>query len=129
MPRPAGELTSSNGGTYTSTNSLTFTAFDALIGGDQADSFAVTEGVSFSGSLDGVAGTDVLAMPGYVNPVSVTLTGVGPLDGFDGNATGLAQGFQDIDSLVGLPIANMTTPDGRKSPVHLQPGWHQLLFV
>ncbi|MBK7685202.1 MAG: hypothetical protein IPJ25_03535 [Rhodocyclaceae bacterium] len=51
---------SSIGGTYTSTNALTYSGFTTLQGGSAVDTFTLASGVNFAGSIDGAGGTDEL---------------------------------------------------------------------
>ncbi len=94
-------LTEETGGSYVSTNTLTFTGFESLIGGSDADTFRVTEGITYIGAVDGAAGEDTLSYSAYTTDVQVDLTGLGSMDGFNLTAPGIAGGLMNIDRLVG----------------------------
>ena len=94
-------LTGAVGGVYLSTQALTFSAFEKLIGGSDTDTFSITKGKIFSGSIDGGAGIDTLTYAGYITDVTVTLTHMGSTDGFNGTAPGLTSGFNNINILTG----------------------------
>ncbi|RPI91964.1 MAG: calcium-binding protein, partial [Chloroflexi bacterium] len=71
------------------------------------DTFRLTDGVTFSGTLDGTSGNDTLDLSGYTTPVSLTLTGLGVIDGFSGTGTGIGT-FTNIDTLLGSATASDT---------------------
>ncbi|MBK9624571.1 MAG: hypothetical protein IPO38_08425 [Rhodocyclaceae bacterium] len=48
------------GGTYTSTNTLTYNGFATLQGGSAVDTFTLASGTSFAGNIDGGGGVDEL---------------------------------------------------------------------
>jgi hypothetical protein len=96
----AGTVANAN---ITTTASADFNAFQHLTGGTANDSFNITTG-SISGNLDGDSGpgtgTDTLSYAG--GPVAtITLTGTGSLDGFQGEATNVAGSFDNINDLIG----------------------------
>ena len=64
------------------------------------DTFRITNGVPFGGTLDGMIGSDTLDLNGYTTPVNVVLTGLGATDGFSGTGTGVGA-FTDMDVLLG----------------------------
>ena len=94
-------LTGTSGGSYFSTRTLTYTDFENLIGGSLADTFKVTESVTFTGKINGSAGNDSLSYTGYTTATLTSLTGLSIAGGFTGTATGLSAGFENIDLLVG----------------------------
>ena len=106
--------------TYTSTSVLTFSAVETLQGGSDvdtfnvkvdttadlqggagADVFAISDGVTLTGLIDGEADSDTLDLSAYTTSVTVTLTGNGTTDGSVGTATGLTGGFDNIDVVQG----------------------------
>ncbi|WP_446345693.1 CHAT domain-containing protein [Coleofasciculus chthonoplastes] len=67
-------LTNSNAGNI---NGSTFTAINNLIGGSNNDTFSFNDGVTFTGTIDGGAGTDTLDYSAYTNPLTVNLATLG----------------------------------------------------
>jgi hypothetical protein len=78
---------------------LSFTGFENLLGGTQADTFHLN--AAFTGSLDGQGGSDVLDAHLYGSPVTLNLTGIGSLDGFNGTLTGLSGTFANMNTAAG----------------------------
>ncbi len=105
------QLTDSTSGTIrngTSVAPLEFTGFELLLGGDGADTFVLSAGVSFAGVLDGGAATDFVDFSQTTTGRQVTLTDSGP-NGFSGTDISLPIGFRNIDSLGGSHQADMLT--------------------
>jgi hypothetical protein len=75
-----------------------FVNFQNLTGGTAADTFSITAG-SISGNVDGDAGNDTLDYSSGP-AATITLTGLGSVDGFQGNTAEIAN-FDNIDDLVG----------------------------
>ncbi len=75
--------------------------FEVLQGGSGNDTFAINDPASFNGSIDGQGGRDILSYANYQSAASVTLTGIGSIDGFAGTATCLNGSFTNIDRYVG----------------------------
>ncbi|MEQ8970344.1 MAG: CHAT domain-containing protein [Coleofasciculus sp. C1-SOL-03] len=67
-------LTNSNAGTI---NGSTFTAINNLTGGSNSDTFSFNDGVTFTGTVDGGAGTDTLDYSAYTSPLTVNLAVLG----------------------------------------------------
>jgi filamentous hemagglutinin family protein len=63
-------LTNSNAGTINGSN---FTAINNLTGGNNKDTFSFNDGVNFTGTVDGGAGTDTLDYSAYTSPLTVNL--------------------------------------------------------
>ena len=82
-------------------NSLTFSAIETLNGGTSDDTFTVANTASFNGAISGGAGNDTLGYAGNTTNRTVTLTALGATDGFNGTASGIANGFSNINALVG----------------------------
>ena len=73
----------------------------SLNGNGGADQFVFGNGASVQGGIDGGTGADVLDLSAYTTPRSVTLTGLGDIDGFNGNALVLGGAFRNINVLRG----------------------------
>ncbi len=101
-------VNAADGGTYESTNMLSFSGIENLIGGTLADTFTINSGGSLSGMLDGMAGMDTL--DGSLID-AVTLTGSGT-DGFAGDETDISGGFDGIDTLTGTGVGTTLTGRG-----------------
>ncbi|MEQ9356166.1 beta strand repeat-containing protein, partial [Coleofasciculus chthonoplastes] len=67
-------LTNSNAGTINGSN---FTAINNLTGGSNNDTFSFNDGVTFTGNVDGGAGTDTLDYSAYTSPITVNLAALG----------------------------------------------------
>ncbi|MCD4699804.1 MAG: hypothetical protein K8R91_04445, partial [Phycisphaerae bacterium] len=80
-------------------NTLSFAEFEELIGGSVADRFVFADGVTFNGNIDGAAGVDTFDFNASTSQVSITLTGLGSVDGYAGAGTGLSGSFDNIDEL------------------------------
>ena len=91
---------------------LAFSNFDNLTGGSGADDFVFADGVTFSGKIDGGAGADTLDFSAYTTAQNVTLTALGPTDGFAGTAAAVGGGFTNIDALIGSATATPQTLTG-----------------
>ena len=94
-------LTATNSQLSALSSSLSFTGFENIIGGSSSDIFQVTEGQTFAGSVNGSAGDDTLDYSLYSTALSVSLTGLGWIDGFNGTATGLTGGFKNMNTILG----------------------------
>ncbi|MFP6761993.1 MAG: hypothetical protein VB858_00195, partial [Planctomycetaceae bacterium] len=77
-----------------------FENIDNLIGGSGDDTFTLQNGVTFSGTVDGSAGTDQLNLSDLNAAQTVTLT-ASTANGFDGTSNGVTGGFFGIDDLLG----------------------------
>jgi acrosin len=88
-------LTSANAGDINGI--FTFSNVENLVGGSQDDTFAFQPGASVSGQIDGQAGHDILDFSATATARAMTLTGTGPIDGFDGTVNGFGTGFLNID--------------------------------
>ena len=99
----AGDITTAAGTT-------TFTGIQDLSGGVGNDVFSIADGVVFTGSLDGGAGTDTLNLLAYTTDrnVVVTLSGI---DGFDGAEASIGGGFAKIDWIT-APVATLNSLQG-----------------
>jgi len=85
------QLTSADEGSYTSTNTLNpLSVFDQVTGGSGADTFSVTEGVTFAGPVKGGLGHDTLDYSAYsaATPLTFRMTALGTQDGFQGDRRG-----------------------------------------
>ncbi|MBK7685198.1 MAG: filamentous hemagglutinin N-terminal domain-containing protein [Rhodocyclaceae bacterium] len=102
------------GGTYTSTNALTYSGFATLQGGSAVDTY--TLGAASTANIKGGDGIDVLALAtntltgsfageaagGSITGIgSAVLTAVGAETGFDGTSANVSAGFADVGSLTG----------------------------
>ncbi|MEQ9358654.1 CHAT domain-containing protein, partial [Coleofasciculus chthonoplastes] len=90
-------LTNSNAGTINGSN---FTAINNLTGGSNNDTFSFNDGVTFTGNVDGGAGTDTLDYSAYTSPLTVNLAVLG------GTNIEQVQGTTNATSTL---IANNTT--------------------
>ena len=72
-----------------------FTGFGNLTGGSSDDSFALNNGGSLTGSINGGGGTNVLDYTAYTSPASVNLA--------TGKATGVGGTVSNIQQLRGVP--------------------------
>ena len=79
----------------------TVSGFENIIGGSGNDIFALPGSLIFNGTLDGGAGNDTLDYSGYATGRSITLTGTGLIDGFNGSETSISAGFLNMDTLIG----------------------------
>ncbi len=70
-----------------------------LLGGDGDDVYAIADGVTVGGFLDGATGRDVLDLSASRSARSVSLTAMGAVDGFNGNDASIAT-FRNIDAIV-----------------------------
>jgi Ca2+-binding RTX toxin-like protein len=80
---------------------LSFRSIEILTGGSASDTFILQDGVIYSGQIDGGAGEDTLDLSAYATALSVTLTTLGSLDGFNGSLNSLSGGFRNLDRLLG----------------------------
>ncbi|MBC8507306.1 MAG: hypothetical protein H8D34_20775, partial [Chloroflexi bacterium] len=107
-------INAANSGIYTSTNALTFTTTDTLIGGSAADRFDFANGATLSGLVNGGGGTDLLDYADYNTVVTVDLS-TGQATGVNGNNPGGVSLVEDIsggsndDSLTGDSGPNTIT--------------------
>jgi len=88
-----------------------FTSVEALRGGTAADSFVFGAAGSIAQTVDGNLGSDSLNNSAIMG-ATITPTGPGTLDGFQGNATGIGAGFDNINLLVGSPADLVVTKSG-----------------
>ncbi|MBC8503428.1 MAG: M10 family metallopeptidase C-terminal domain-containing protein, partial [Chloroflexi bacterium] len=96
-----------------------------LIGGSGDDTFGLGDGASLAGYIDGRNGIDEINFSAYTSARFVVLTSVSDLDGFKGTEDNLADGFRNVDKLVGsgantdaltgLDAASIWTVDGSSS--------------
>ena len=105
---------------YLSTNVLDFSGFENLVGGSAADTFTISgaqtanlaggvgadlfrfsDGAVLTGRVDGGAETDTLDESASTTARQVTLTGLGPVDGFAGTEAVVTGGFINLDALIG----------------------------
>ena len=100
-------MNTANGGTYESTNELSFSNIENLTGGATADTFVFNNGGSVAGMVDGADGVNTLDYNALSSPVAVMLTGLGGTMGigFSGTATQTG-GFDDITNLVGTAMTD-----------------------
>ena len=100
-------VNTANGGTYESTNELSFSNIENLTGGATADTFVFNNGGSVAGMVDGADGVNTLDYNALSSPVAVMLTGLGGTMGigFSGTATQTG-GFDDITNLVGTAMTD-----------------------
>jgi len=96
-------LVGSNGGTV---NTSTFSGFENLTGGTDADTFVFSDGASVDGIIDGGDGNDTLDYTAYTTDIEVdlehlTATGTGGI----ANVEGFIGGAGD-DKLIGANVAN-----------------------
>ncbi|HEY3484145.1 MAG TPA: hypothetical protein VGK49_02120, partial [Ilumatobacteraceae bacterium] len=75
-----------------------------LAGGDGDDAYAIADGVTTTGILDGAAGRDVLDLTAYRSARNVALTGAGSVDGFNGSDASVAT-FRNIDAVTADPAS------------------------
>ena len=94
---------------YISTNTLTITGIEDLIGGSHADTFTLADGASFSGSVDGQSGTNRLDFSAFTTGRNIVLTGTGSTTGFNGTEASLTGGFANITTLTGSIAADTLT--------------------
>jgi Ca2+-binding RTX toxin-like protein len=77
-----------------------FSDIDNLVGGAANDTFVVENGVVFTGSIDGAAGSDSLDLSDFTSGKSIMLTGTFA-NGFTGNSDVIQRAFNGIDGIVG----------------------------
>ncbi|MDA1251388.1 MAG: hypothetical protein O2820_19430 [Planctomycetota bacterium] len=77
-----------------------FENVDNLVGGAGNDNFVVKDGVIFTGTVTGGAGTDQLDLSDFTTARTVALT-AGTVTGFSGNSVAVTGGFFGIDSARG----------------------------
>ncbi|MEQ8536702.1 MAG: CHAT domain-containing protein, partial [Coleofasciculus sp. D1-CHI-01] len=71
-------ITNSNSGTIN--GALNFNTFSNLTGGSSNDTFELNDGVTFTGTVDGGAGTDTLDYSTYTSPLTVNLATLGGIN-------------------------------------------------
>ncbi|MGA0199694.1 MAG: beta strand repeat-containing protein, partial [Prochlorotrichaceae cyanobacterium] len=96
-------LTSANGGTVTGVD-CGFSNIENLIGSDQADTFTL-QGGTLSGSIDGLAGEDLLIADNLINQFTITSDNGGMVTGVGGT-------FANIENLTGNAQADTFTLQG-----------------
>jgi Ca2+-binding RTX toxin-like protein len=95
-------LSSDTGGSYEAFGrTLNINNIELLRGGTDTDTFIFEEGLSFFGSLDGGSGMDTLDNRGLLTSVTLTLTDIGAIDGFDGVASNIDSKFANINQIFG----------------------------
>jgi Ca2+-binding RTX toxin-like protein len=77
-----------------------FSDIDNLVGGTANDNFVVENGVVFTGSIDGAAGSDSLDLSDFTSGKSIMLTG-NFTNGFTGNSDVIQSAFNGIDGVIG----------------------------
>jgi len=82
-----------------------------LRGGGGADSFDFTAGVLLRGEVDGQSGEDTLDLSAYATARSVSLSGIGGSDGYNGTEAALTGSFSNIDQIL-APSAGGDTLSG-----------------
>ncbi|HEX7965934.1 MAG TPA: filamentous hemagglutinin N-terminal domain-containing protein, partial [Gammaproteobacteria bacterium] len=80
-------ITGNNAGNLTTATTTNFTSVENLAGGSAADAFVFSNGVAVT-SIDGGGGSDTLNFSAYNTNLTVTLTGTGATDGFNGTTAG-----------------------------------------
>ena len=110
----SGWAMSGTGGTYTSTNALTYSGFATLQGGTAIDTYTLS--ANATANIKGGDGLDVLALAthtltgsyageaagGTITGIgSATLTATGTTTGFNGTSDNVSAGFTDVTSLTG----------------------------
>jgi len=89
-------LSSANGG---SLGSVTFDNMHILVGGTDIDTFVISEGTTFNGTIDGNANTNVLNYSSYTSDISVDLDA--------GTATGISGvGVTNIQKIIASQAKN-----------------------
>jgi hypothetical protein len=73
---------------------------EQLLGGSGNDRFCLTGSASVKGRIDGGAGSNTLDYSGYDTARSISLTGLGSINGFAGKESSLAY-FDNISNIVG----------------------------
>jgi acrosin len=73
----------------------------AMAGNGGNDTFDLANNATASGVLDGGAGSDTLTLGRFTTARTVTLTGIGGTDGFNGTETNVTQGFRNFDAITG----------------------------
>jgi Ca2+-binding RTX toxin-like protein len=76
-------------------------AIEHLYAGSGSDRFIFGAGATLAGTVEGRGGNDLLDFSAYTTPVHMTLTGVGPLDGFLGLGGSVMSGFANINAYTG----------------------------
>ena len=89
-----------DGGAGADTFNVTTNVTGNLQGGAGDDTFVFANGVVLTGNVDGGSGKDTLDHSA-ASSLSVTLTGLGPVDGFDGTQAAITGGFTNIDAIIG----------------------------
>ncbi|MCA9247617.1 MAG: hypothetical protein KDA42_10890, partial [Planctomycetales bacterium] len=77
---------------------------------NRQDVFVLASGGSLSGGIDGGRGADTLDLSALSAP-TITPQGPGAIDGLNGLATGLGDGFQNINAVVGDGTQVLIGPD------------------
>ena len=85
-----------------------FTGMENLTGNAVVDTFVIDDTFSIGGTIDGLAGADVLDLTDYVANTDTVLSATGATDGFDGTATGITV-FANIDNLLGSGATSTLT--------------------
>ncbi|WP_417389450.1 LamG-like jellyroll fold domain-containing protein [Gimesia sp.] len=114
---------------YGSSNSLSFSSFEELQGGSEADLFNITgsqtvnikagdgndtlqfnnNGATLNGTFDGQDGADHLNLTSYTVDLDLTLDALGSTDGFDGTESNKSLTFANINQITGGSGTNSLT--------------------
>ncbi|MBI5349651.1 MAG: hypothetical protein HZB77_10120, partial [Chloroflexi bacterium] len=72
-----------------------------IIGGAGDDTFTFVDGVVLAGYIDGKGSANILNFANLQSPISVSLTSLGDVDGFNGTVSMLGGGFKNTTQLIG----------------------------
>ncbi|MBV5304949.1 MAG: hypothetical protein JZU70_12260, partial [Chlorobium sp.] len=75
--------------------------FENIIGTSGNDIFIFSNGVHWTGSINGLGGVDELRLNNSTSPLAFVLSGQGAVDGFDGSVIGVLDSFVNINQLTG----------------------------
>ena len=107
-------ITGTNQGNLNSAfpNNLTFNNFSSLTGGSADDSFVFTDGVTYTGTIDGGAGTDSLDYSNFTSALTVDLVTLGAT-----NIESIVGSSNATNTLIGSDTSNSwnITADGSGS--------------
>ena len=95
-------LNSADGGSYVQgTLNAPFSNIENINAGAADDTLLINDGGSLSGRYDGGMGSNTLSYASYTSSVSITLIDTGTAVGFQGTATAVAGGFDNISVATG----------------------------
>jgi acrosin len=94
-------ITATDSGTYTSTNALTFSAFQNVTGGTGADTFTLSGTGHITGTISGGLGTDTLVGNNLASTWAISALNAGTLTDANG-----ANAFVSIENLAGGTAAD-----------------------